>query len=1010
MVSSGDTDRRLLLQFHPPSMPAFRLPACALVGALAASLSPLEAQLSSDDFLNPPLQARPSALWTWMNAHVDQAQLTHELKEMKAKGMRGAVIWDMGALIDPEGIIPQGPPFLGPKSVASIHHVIDEADRLGLEMGLSAASSWNAGGPWIKAADGSQTVAWTSKEVVGPKAISLAMTPPKQAKAPTTTLAVIAVPGESAVIRPDQTVRLEGQLDAEGQLNWAVPDGKWTILHFVSTATGQHLMCPSPQSRGLMVDHLSVRATRHHLDHVMQAITREREDLGALRTLFLDSYEVKTPMDWTPDFISAFEQAYGYDPLPWLPVLAGITVASEDLSARFRHDYGRLVSDLVIENHFALAREMANDQGLQLLAEAGHGGYAKFDTLKALGAVDVPMGEYWNHRKNWCVKEAASAANLYGKTLVNAEAMTGWQHWQDGPRMYKRLTDIAFCAGLNQITFHTFAHQPPGSGLPGFAYHAGEHLNVNLTWWPQARPLMDSLSRSCHLLQQGRFVADVCAYYGDGAPNLVPARRLAPTVKPRWTADKCLHCGRDHPVDLSSLGQGHDYDYLNEEILVERMQTRDGRLVLANGMEYRLLALPDRPSISLVALEKIEQLVREGATVVGPKPGRSNSMSNYPDCDAKVRALADRIWGTNTAGTSHRYGMGQVIWDTPLDEVLTTMGVAPDFIAEGIDNRGRQIDFIHRRADHEDIYFICNTTEAPLNFTATFRVGDQRAPRIWNPEDGTSSACLHYTSTAEATHIPLTLAPASSRFVVFSGHPSALIGEHLIALHRSDSDGQEPVFDSEIIALQAKQVQLRVQQAGTYTAATSRGRTGSATISSIPSEHPLTGPWKLEFETERGAPAAISLETLSDWSQHPDPGIRFFSGTGTYHKALVVDEATQAGIEAGQRLHLQLGEVRETAVISINGKQIATLWKPPYEVDVTPHLQPGENQFSIAVTNVWNNRLVGDAGKDTHSGVTRTNLRGKFKAGSPLRPSGLLGPVRLETRVPLTIPLKGSGQ
>ena len=765
---------------HPRSGLLLRL-ASLMAGMTALTASTLHAELSEESFREPPLESRPSALWTWMNAHVDRQQITRELEEMKDKGMRGAIIWDMGALKDPEGIIPVGPPFLGPESLASIHHAMDQADRLGLELGLIASSSWNAGGPWINADDGCQTLAWSTVTVNGPQSYSAVLPQPEKAKEPTRVLAVMAVPAGAETIDSKQVVHLDDKVDANGKLTWSVPAGEWSIMTFFSTATGQQLMCPSPKSKGLMVDHLSARATKNHFNHVLDALKTGRKDFGPLKVIMLDSYEVKTPIDWTPDFRPAFQQAYGYDPLPWLPVLAGKTVTNPELSERFRNDYGKLVSDLVIKNHYALARQMVNERGLKLLAEAGHGGHARFDTLKALGATDIPMGEFWNHRKNWCVKEAASAANLYGKPLVNAESMTGWQHWQDGPQMYKRLTDIAFCAGLNQITFHTFAHNPPDAGLPGYAYHAGEHFNVNLTWWPQARPLLDTLSRSCHLLQQGRFVADVCAYYGDGAPNLVPARRIAPTIEPRWTNDKCLHCGRPQPVDLSSMGLSHDYDYLNEEVLLGGMETRDGRLTLASGMEYRVLVLPDTTAISPTALEKIGQLVHNGATVIGPKPDRSNSMLDFPKCDEKVRELADRVWG-NCNGVdikTHNYGRGRVVWNIPIQEVLAEMGVAPDFSVSGIDNNGRKIDYIHRTTGTEEIYFLTNSTDQHLAFQANFRTGDSHLPSLWNPEDGSVSPCLLYQADSGSTRIPLELAPSASIFVIFSRKADGATREHV---------------------------------------------------------------------------------------------------------------------------------------------------------------------------------------------------------------------------------------
>ncbi len=179
--------------------------------------------------------------------------------------------------------------------------------------------------------------------------------------------------------------------------------------------------------------------------------------------------------------------------------------------------------------------------------------YPRVDPLKGLGNSDVPMGEFWNRQRFWVTREAASAAHIYGKQVVAAESLTGWNHWQHGPADYKQLIDIAFCQGLNQVVFHTFAHNPEIAGKPGFAYHAGEHLNVNTTWWEMARPFMDYLSRCSYLLRQGNFVADACLYYGDQAPNLVPPKRIDPNIAPIYNDDQCLHCGQPKPVNVGAL-------------------------------------------------------------------------------------------------------------------------------------------------------------------------------------------------------------------------------------------------------------------------------------------------------------------------------------------------------------------------------------------------------------------------------------------------------------------------
>ncbi|MCH7229116.1 glycosyl hydrolase [Haloferula sp. A504] len=857
-------------------------------------------ELSESEFRDPPLAARPSALWSWMNGHVDHGQITHELEEMKAKGMRGAIIWDIGVLIDPEKIIPAGPAFLGPESLASIHHAMDEAERLGLELGLFASSSWNAGGDWIEAEDGSKALRWSEVKAEGPSRFSGVLPLPEGIVAEKREVAVVAVrEGE-----PDR-IRLDDRLGAEGTLEWEVPEGSWRILRFVSGNTGERLNCPSENSDGRVIDHLSREATDAHFKHMLDALARGRDGYGPLKVLMLDSYEVRPVTDWTPDFVEEFTERYGYDPVPWLPVLAGVTVGEGDLGDRFLHDYRKLVSDLLVEDHFARARELLHERGLLLLAEGGHGGHARVDPLKALGAADIPMGEFWNHRKNWVTKEAASAAHIYGKTLVNAESFTGWQHWQDGPATYKRLFDIALCAGLNQVSFHTFAHQPPGSGLPGVAYHAGEHFNVNQSWWDVAGPMLADMSRSCHLLQQGQFVADVAVYYGDNAPNLVPPRRIAPTVKPRWGEGYCLHCGKPEPVDLSSLGYGHDYDYVNEEVILERMRVEDGRIVLPDGMNYRLLVLPDREAISPAVLRKIGALVEAGATVVGPKPERSNSLSGYPECDAGVREGAGRIWGDCDGETvkRHRFGKGEVVWNVPLDEVLAGMKVRPDFEVEDFDNSGREIDYIHRETAVEDIYLVANTTLEPQRFAARFRVQADRVPSFWRAEDGTVAPCFHYEVGDGFVRMPLDLAPASSIFVVFA---EGAARDHCVQIEGPDGG-------IEITGLEGAELKARVREGGTYRFKTAQGRNGEMVVGDVPPDRGLTGPWTLSFPPDRGAPASVELAKLIDWTSSEDPGVRYFSGTATYQTVVPL---TAADLSTPGPIFLDLGEVKEVARVS----------------------------------------------------------------------------------------------
>ena len=914
------------------------------------------------EFMSPPVSSRPMVLWAWLNGYVDRDTLTKELEEMREKGLRGPILWDVASIRDPKETVPAGPAFFGEESIGYMHHALDEAERLGLDAGLFASCSWNAGGPWIGPVLASKQLAWSSLQVSGPASFSGVIPapvdfpspyegdPPYPLKAPFENVALLAVPekGDGAV----EPIDLTDHIDESGQVSWEVPKGNWSLFRFVHAGTGQELEIPSPNSNGLMVDHMSADATDKHFDVMINGLFRDGKKPKPLKMLMLDSFEVRTAPDWTPKFVDEFQDAFGYDPRPWLPVIAGRTVQSAELSKRFEHDYHVLISRLMINNHFARAAEILEEHDLQSLAEAGHGGFPRVDTLEALGKSHIPMGEFWNGMQFWVTKEAASAAHIYGHTEVAAESLTGWRHWQDGPAEYKRLFDVAFCAGLNSGVFHTFAHNPPEAGKPGFGYHAGEHFNVNSTWWEQSGPMLEYMSRCSHMLRQGQFVADVCFYYGDQAPGLVPARRIDPKVTPPHDEEDCQHCGRLLPNRIETLGAGYDYDYVNRDIILNDMQVRNGRIVLSSGMEYRMIVLPNFDDIAVPVLRKLEQLVRDGATLVGRPPQRANSLEDYPQCDGEVRRLSQLLWGDNTGDwylAPRQHGKGRVYPEVPLRGVLNGMGLQPDFTFES--STGHGLDYIHRRTKNEEIYFVSNSADEPVEAECSFRVAEGSRPFLWNAEDGSITPCPVYQYENGVIRLPLKLDQISSVFVVF----------------KTGDDADNLVTDtshSESVGLSQPDIAL-------------------------------TGPWKLKFPANRGAPASLELDELISWTELEPRGAQVFSGTARYTTSLQVPADF---IDSGRSLELDLGQVLEVAEVSVNGSPTDIAWKPPYHVDVTDLLKAGTNHLEVKVTNLWHNRVVGDLKYPEAGEFAKTNMKHKFNAEMDLLPSGLIGPVVLRQK------------
>jgi len=918
---------------------------------------PVNRQLE-DGFANPTIENRPLAFWPWLNGYVDTAKMVYELKEMKDKGMQGAFIWDVGALSDPGKIIPAGPAFLGDKSMGYISLALKTGGHLGLNLGMISSSSWNAGGSWIEEKDASKEMLSVNQIVTGPAKKKIVIGKPKgQTGEPKvySLISSIAVP-HSGSKEIDYTggsmISLDKFTSENKYIEWEVPEGQWDVISFFMCNTGQNLECPSPNSNGPMIDHLSRRATKSHFDTILTRLAKVSTPDYRLKYLEVDSYEVWPAKDWTPGFIEEFISRFGYDPKPYLPLIQGYSSKDTIFGKRFLGDYSRLVSDLIIENHFGQSVEITNKAGIQMFAEAGHGGYPRVDPLKALGNTNIPMGEFWNRQQFWVTKEAASAAHIYGKKLVASESLTGWQNWQHGPTDFKQLFDVAFCEGLNQVVFHTFAHNPEIAGKPGFAYHAGEHLNVNTTWWEMARPFMDYLSRCSYMLRLGNFVGDACLYYGDQAPNLVPSKSIDPNIKPLYDDNYCLHCGLPKPVNPGEL-TGYDYDYINSDIITKELTAENGKLVLPSGLSYRVMLLPDRVDISLEVLKSLEKLVSGGAVIIGRRPERTTSLKNYPDCDAEVKKIANKLWGKCDGEKifSNRYGKGTIYWGKSVKQVLEELNVGPDFEVKGIDNRDQHIDYIHRKTEAEDIYFVSNSSQTEQEIKCTFRVDKSMVPELWDAESGLIQRDVKFSKIRDGISIEMIMDPVSSRFVVFRNSTSG-----------KNDDGLK--YDL---------------QYGFH-----KNQNSETNYEPID----ITANWDVSFNPDMGGPKSFRLEKLISWSDIDEKGIKYYSGSATYTRNFIVkDKVLSKGTEA----YANFEDIQEMARVFINGKDCGIVWTPPYKALITPYLKAGSNTITVQVINTWNNRIIGDLINTDGKAYTMTNIKNKFTKKSSLLNSGLIG-------------------
>ena len=407
----------------------------------------------------------------------------------------------------------------------------------------------------------------------------------------------------------------------------------------------------------------------------------------------------------------------------------------------------------------------------------------------------------------------------------------------------------------------------------------------------------------------------------------------------RFAADVVYFYGEDSNLTAIFDGKapdvpkGYGFDYINADGLIHELNAADGRITTRSGMSYRVLALdPYSRHMSLPVLRAIHKLVQDGAVVAGPKPADDPSQA---DDQSEFLRLSAELFGDGSG--VHKVGKGTVYAGQNLSDVLGALHVKPDFDYAN-DGGATDLEFVHRRLTDGDIYFIDNRGGQGVSLEATFRVGGKQA-ELWYAETGTSKPASFRIADGRTT-VPLTLEPWGTVFVVFEKRTAAA------------SRVIPPVRETDV-----------------------------ATVS---------GTWKVSFEPGRGAPASINMDALSDWSRNADPGVKYFSGIATYTTTL---QALPGWFSKGAHLSLDLGDVKNLAVLTVNGKEVGEAWHAPYRLDVTSELKPGANEIEVKVVNAWVNRLIGDE-QPGASRITFADVR-PYKADSPLLPSGLLGPVRV---------------
>lgn len=984
----------------------FRLILFACVLFLSISATAQTSSKTSDNlesrFLNPPTSAKPYVWWHWMGSNFSKAGITKDLEAMKAEGIGGATIFNLASAVQES----HAPTLNNPwpeqtyRSAAyweAIRFAASEAQRLGLEIGLHNTVGYSTtGGPWIDEERSMQRLVWSDTLISGGTELNLKL------KAPTLIagegwgktgrkisfykdIVVLAVPAEKKEIATAEVLNLTSHYDAGSGLKWNGPSGKWIIYRIGHASTGRppHPVPDDVLGKVLEADKMSAEQSAFHWKAVLEPFKENlSEYLGkSFKHMLIDSYEAGN-QNWTPGFRDEFIKRKGYDPIPWLASFSLTVgaendskdrriVGSEEQTARFDWDYRDVIDQLFYKNGWNIGKKMLNDAKLNLQMEP-YGG--PFNTPQGVALADLPMAEFWTAGTAGIYSAVPASARAAGKTVVGAEAFTGRpevSQFTEDPAFLKPSADEVFASGINRMVLHHWVHQPfderyqPGMGMGWW----GTHFGRNQTWFEPGKAFFTYLARCQALLQYGEQPADYL----------------------------CV----EKEVDFSDLISVADF-------ISGKITVKNGKIVLPSGRTYPFIVFSGDGIMLPEVARKIKQLVSEGATIVSAKPAKSPSLKDFPKCDEELKQLTDEVWGTST---SNRYKKGFVF--TKLEDAIKKSGLTADFQIENAASPAN-IKIAHRHAADADIYFLSNQSDKAQSISVSFRISGKQ-PELWQAEDGSISAAPVWNDKDGRTTVSLNLKEIQSVFVVF--RKAASKADHLVSASEKNLN-----TNWDILTGKSGSHVLCTSEAVSVELVYASGK--QKTVDAKPNAPvELSGSWKVAFAPKTDQMFELVFPELIDFSKHSNTSVNYFAGTATYSKKITIDAAS---MKAGTIL--DLGEMNDIAEVRVNGKSAGVVWYPPYRTDITGLLVTGENDLEILVTTNWANRLIGDEqetadfewGNDRGEKMGRAMLaypdwfiknqprpsQGRktfsiwyyYRKDSPLKPAGLVGPVRMVTQ------------
>lgn len=842
-------------------------------------------------------EARPAARWWWLGSAVDKKNLTYNLNEYARAGLGGLEITPIYGV---QGNDTNEISFLSPQWMDMLKHTQAEGKRTGIEIDMNTGTGWPFGGPEVSIKEAAGKAIFQTYEIEGGKNITLDIEIDDKKQLPHATLSRLMGYSDKG-----QTVNLTSYVK-NSKLHWRAPDGQWRLIALYVGKTLQKVKRAAPGGEGYVMNHLSKTAVASYLSRFDRAFKSNK--VSYPHTFFNDSYEVYQA-DWTEDLLEQFFKRRGYKLENHFPDF--LNDARPEISRRILSDYRETISELLLENFTDQWTAWAHKNG-SITRNQAHGSPGNLIDIYA--AVDIPECEGFGlsqfhieglrqdslTKKNdsdlSMLKYASSAAHIAGKQFTSSETFT-WltEHFRTSLAQCKPDMDLMFVSGVNHMFFHGTPYSPQEAEWPGWLFYASINMSPTNSIWRDTPSFFKYITRCQSFLQMGKPDNDFLIY--------LPVYDMWNEQPGRLLLFSIHHMDKLAPKFIDAIhrinNSGYDGDYISDNF-IRSTRFKDGRLITSGGTSYKALVVPAAHLMPADVLAHLLQLAQQGATIVflenypSDVPGYGNLERRRKVYQQTLQQLPS-VSFTETSVTS--VGKGKIITGTDYAHTLASCNIP--FEEMKIQFGLQAIRRVNPTGHH---YFISSLQEKGVDGWVTLGV-EAKAAALFDPMTG---EC----------------------------------GEARV----QQRDGQTQVYlqlkSGESVILQTYQESLQNAKPWFYAKEQAFGLQ-------------LNRGWKLHFiESQPEIKETFDIDRLCSWTSIQHPAATTNMGTGVYTLDIELPN-----LQADDWM-LDLGDVRESARVRINGQEAGCAWAVPYQLRVGSLLKIGKNHIEIEVTNLPANRIA----------------------------------------------------